>query len=168
MENIEEGSVIQLKEKIIQISRVARVVKGGKRLRFRVLAVVGDERGNVGVALGKASETATAIRKAIERARKSMIRINITGTTVPHPLIGEEGAARVLLKPAVKGTGVIAGGAVRAVLEACGIKDIITKSLGSNNQINVSYATFNALKSMKNIDQVAKYLGKHPKEMLES
>lgn len=168
MENIDEGSVIQLKEKIIQISRVARVVKGGKRLRFRVLAVVGDERGNVGVALGKASETATAIRKAIERARKSMIRINITGTTVPHSFIGEEGAARVLLKPAVKGTGVIAGGAVRAVLEACGIKDIITKSLGSNNQINVSYATFNALKSMKNIDQVAKYLGKHPKEMLES
>lgn len=168
MENIDEGSVIQLKEKIIQISRVARVVKGGKRLRFRVLAVVGDERGNVGVALGKASETATAIRKAIERARKSMIRINIAGTTVPHPFIGEEGAARVLLKPAVKGTGVIAGGAVRAVLEACGIKDIITKSLGSKNQVNVSYATLNALKSMKNIDQVAKYLGKHPKEMLES
>lgn len=167
MYNFEEESVVQLKERVVQISRVARVVKGGKRLRFRVLAVVGDERGSIGVALGKASETASAIRKAVDKAKKNMVRINLAGTTITHEVIGTQGSAKVLLKPAVKGTGVIAGGAVRSIIEVSGIRDILTKSLGSNNNINVVYATFNALKSLKSVDSVARLRGKDPQELLK-
>ncbi len=164
---LEEDSVVQLKEKIVQISRVARVVKGGKRLRFRVLAVIGDEKGSVGVSLGKASETASAIRKAVEKAKRNMVKINLAGTTITHEIIGSQGSARVLLKPAVKGTGVIAGSAVRSILDVCGIKDILTKSLGSNNNVNLAYATFNGLKNLKKVSNVAQLRGKDPKELLE-
>lgn len=145
--NIEQQP--ELLEKIVMINRVTKVTKGGKKLSFSALVVVGDRKGRVGFAMGKANEVADAIRKGLARAKKSMVKIPLIGATIPHDVLGEFGAARVILKPASEGTGVIAAGPVRAICEACGIKDILTKSLRSNNPINVIKATMGGLTSLK-------------------
>jgi small subunit ribosomal protein S5 len=152
-------------ERIIDITRVAKVVKGGRRFAFRVTVVVGDNRGRVGVGIGKARTVPDAIRKALEAARKVMVNVPLYGTTVPHEVIGQHGAAKVMLKPASPGTGVIAGGGVRAVIEAAGYRDILTKSLGSSNTLNVMMATMDGLSQMKNSRQVAADRGKDPAEV---
>ena len=154
-------------EKVVSIRRVAKVVKGGRRFSFSALVVVGDGAGRVGTGKGKAAEVPEAIRKAMENAKKSMISIPlIDERTVPHLIIGRFGAGQVLLKPASAGTGVIAGGAARAVLEAAGVKDILTKSLGSSNANNVVHATMDGLKNLKRIDEVAKMRGKTIDEII--
>lgn len=145
--NIEQQP--ELIEKVITINRVTKVTKGGKKLAFSALVVVGDTKGRVGFALGKAKEVATAIRKALTQAKKSLIRINLEGSSIPHEIIGHYGAAKVMLKPASEGTGVIAAGPVRAVCEACGIKNILTKCLKSNNPVNVIKATIQGLTDLK-------------------
>ncbi|SHJ66606.1 SSU ribosomal protein S5P [Dethiosulfatibacter aminovorans DSM 17477] len=161
-----DASQYDLQEKVINISRVTKVVKGGRNFRFSVLVVVGDENGHVGVGTGKAIEIPEAIKKAIEAAKKAMIEVPLEGTTVPHQMVGEFGAGRVLVKPASPGTGVIAGGPVRAVLELAGVKDIRTKSLGSNNPRNMVNATMVALKSLKKPETVAQLRGKTLEEIL--
>ncbi len=162
----EEKTTNELKEKVVAINRVAKVVKGGRTFRFSAVVVVGDEAGHVGVGNGKASEVPDAIKKAIEDAKKNLIEVPVVGTTIPHEYIGKFGSASVMLKPAAEGTGVIAGGSVRPVLELAGYKDIRTKVLGTNNPRNVVYATIAGLSKMQTIEQVAKKRGKKVEDIL--
>jgi small subunit ribosomal protein S5 len=157
----------QFEEEIINVSRVTKVTKGGRHFRFSATVAVGDKNGRVGLGTGKANEVPDAIKKAVQHATKNVIRVAIVdGRTIPHEAIGVQGASKVLLKTAFKGTGVKAGGPVRAVLELAGIKDVLSKSLGSNTKINVAYATLNALKAQKTVEEVAKLRGKKVEEIL--
>jgi small subunit ribosomal protein S5 len=155
----------QYEEKVVSIGRVTKVVKGGRRFSFTALVVVGDRKGNVGFGTGKAGEVPDAIKKGIEDAKKNLINVPMSHTTIPHSTIGRFGAARVLLRPASEGTGVIAGGPVRAVLELAGVQDILSKSLGSNTPINMVRATFEGLISLRTLAQVAETRGLNPQEV---
>lgn len=160
------GEGEELEERVVHIARVSKVVKGGRHFAFRVVVVVGDKQGRVGVGVGKAREVPAAIRKGSERARRSMVSIPLAGRTLPHEVLVNFSAARVLLKPASPGTGVIAGGGVRAVLEAAGVHDVLTKSLKSDNIFNVVWATFEGLKQLRNVEDVAQARGKSVAELL--
>ena len=161
-----ENNTSELKEKVESISRVAKVVKGGRTFRFSAVVVVGDGAGHVGVGNGKAAEVPDAIKKAIEEAKKNLITVPIVGTSIPHEFVGQFGSAKVMLKPAVEGTGIIAGGSVRPVIELAGYRDIRTKVIGTNNPRNVVYATLEGLKNMQTLEQVAKKRGKKVEDIL--
>ena len=161
-----DASKLDLQEKVVHIGRVSKTVKGGRIYKFAALVVVGDGNGTIGFGIGKAGEVPDAIRKGIEDAKKNMVKVSLKGTTIPHEIIGKFGAGEVLMKPAPQGTGVIAGGAVRAVLEVAGISDIRTKCLRSNNPCNVVTATFEGLKALRTVEEVAAVSGKDAKEIL--
>ncbi|MCL6441659.1 MAG: 30S ribosomal protein S5 [Thermoleophilum sp.] len=160
------ASTMELQERVVEINRVAKVVKGGRRFSFTALVVVGDEAGHVGVGYGKAKEVPLAIQKAVEKARRAMFRVPMHGSTITHDVIGEHGASRVLLKPAAPGTGVIAGGGVRAVLELAGVHDVLSKSFGSQNPINVVKATVDALRKLRDPAEVAQLRGLTVRQVL--
>ncbi len=164
MDNIDAGAQ-EYKDQVVAVNRVTKVVKGGKNLSFSALVVVGDQNGMVGYGMGKAKEVPQAIRKGIEQARKNMIRVPLNGRTIPHAVKGRYGAGLVMLKPASEGTGVIAGGPVRAVVQSAGISNILTKSLGSTNPHNVVKATFDGLKRLKEPSEVARLRGKQVEEL---
>ena len=165
-QNSIDASKLEMKETIVNIRRVAKTVKGGRNMRFSVTMVVGDGAGHVGIGLGKAAEIPEAVRKATEVAKKKMVEVPIVGTTIPHKETGIFGAGKVLVMPAAPGTGVIAGGSVRMVLEHAGIKDVRAKSIGSNNSVNMALATIEALSSLKTVEQVARLRGKTKEEIL--
>jgi small subunit ribosomal protein S5 len=157
---------LTLEERVVQINRVAKVVKGGRRFSFSAVVVVGDGAGHVGAGLGKAGEVPEAIRKGVEDAKKNLIKVPLVGTTVPHEVRQQYGASVVLLKPASQGTGVIAGGSVRAVVEAAGIRDVLSKSLGSNNPVNVVRATLEALRNMRSAEELSQQRGKQVRSVI--
>ena len=163
---MQEKNSVELKEKVVAINRVAKVVKGGRNFRFSAVVVVGDEQGHVGIGNGKAAEVPDAINKAIEDAKKNLIEVPVVGTTIPHEFVGKFGSASVVLKPAPEGSGLIAGGSVRPVLELAGYRDIKTKVIGTNNPRNVVYATLNGLSNMRTVEQIAKIRGKKVEEIL--
>jgi small subunit ribosomal protein S5 len=162
-----DPNTLQLKDQVVSINRVTKVVKGGKNLSFSALVVVGDENGVVGYGSGKAKEVPQAIRKAVEAAKKNLMKVHMIGTSIPHLVVGRFGSGKVLLKPAPEGTGVIAGGPVRAVIQSVGIQNVLTKSLGSANPYNVVKATIDGLSQLRDVAEVARMRGKSPEEVMQ-